>query len=81
MHGRKVSRRAVCQINVLTIRNPLFIVHTGIESGGPERVFDPFEASFGLRHRDIIHMLEILGDAQAPTPNKIKALPQHGCVC
>ena len=35
---------------------------------------DPFEATLGLRHRDIIHMLEILKDPQASRPNKIKAL-------
>ena len=40
----------------------------------PERVFDPYEATLGLRHRDIIHMLEILSEPQAPRPNKIKAL-------
>lgn len=43
-------------------------------SSRPDRVLDPFEAILGLRHRDIIHMLEILGDPQAPKPNKIKAL-------
>lgn len=39
-----------------------------------DKPFDPFEATLGLRHRDIQHMLEILGDPQAPKPNKIKAL-------
>ncbi|KAK8882343.1 hypothetical protein M9Y10_044985 [Tritrichomonas musculus] len=44
------------------------------QSAPPERVFDPFEATLGLRHRDIIHMLEILSEPQAPRANKIKAL-------
>jgi hypothetical protein len=39
-----------------------------------DRVFDPFEASLGLLHRDITHMLEILSDPQSPKPNRIKAL-------
>jgi hypothetical protein len=46
----------------------------GSGRAGGERQFDPFEATLGLRHRDIMHMLEILGDPQAPKPNKIKAL-------
>lgn len=44
------------------------------QSGPAEHVFDPFEATLGLRHRDIIHMLEILSEPQAPKANKIKAL-------
>lgn len=44
------------------------------QSAPPERVYDPFEATLGLRHRDIVHMLEILSEPQAPKSNKIKAL-------
>jgi hypothetical protein len=40
----------------------------------PDDPFDPYEATLGLRHRDIVHMLEILSDPQAPRANKIKAL-------
>ncbi|OHS98820.1 hypothetical protein TRFO_01887 [Tritrichomonas foetus] len=49
-------------------------VNTAPQSAPPERVFDPYEATLGLRHRDIIHMLEILSEPQAPRANKIKAL-------
>jgi hypothetical protein len=37
-------------------------------------VFSPYEATLGLRHRDIIHLLEILDDPQAPVPDRIKSL-------
>lgn len=44
------------------------------QSAPPERVYDPFDPTLGLRHRDIIHMLEILNEPQAPRASKIKAL-------
>lgn len=40
----------------------------------PKKIYDPFEPTLGLRHRDIQHQLEILSNAAAPKASKIKAL-------
>lgn len=44
------------------------------QSDMPDKILDPYEAQLGLKHRDVIHMLEILSDPQAPIPNRLKAL-------
>jgi hypothetical protein len=55
-----------------------------LHSDRPEEPLDPHEAQLGLRHRDVVHMLEILGEPSAPRADKIKAfrllkevLPDH----
>ena len=40
----------------------------------PKKIYDPFEPTLGLRHRDIQHQLEILSSPVAPKASKIKAL-------
>jgi hypothetical protein len=44
------------------------------QSDRPDDPLDPHEAQLGLRHRDIIHMLEILANPDSPRPNRMKAL-------
>jgi hypothetical protein len=54
------------------------------QSDHPDQPLEPNEAQLGLKHRDIIHMLEILRNPATPRPNKLKAfrllkevLPDH----
>jgi hypothetical protein len=44
------------------------------QSDRPDQPLDPYEAQLGLKHRDVIHMLELLRDSQCPRPNQLRAL-------